>query len=72
MGFNALTNEIENMMDAGIVDPTKVARSAIQNASSIAALLLTTEGVVADKPEKENKMSMPPGGMGGMGGMDMM
>ncbi len=55
MGFNALTNEIENMMDAGIVDPTKVARSAIQNASSIAALLLTTEGVVADKPEKKTR-----------------
>ena len=74
-GFNALTNEIEDMMKAGIVDPAKVARSALQNSASIAALFLTTEGVVADLPEKDSGAGgMPPGmgGMGGMGGMDMM
>ena len=60
------------MIEAGVIDPKKVTRSALQNASSIAALLLTTEAIIADKPEKEgNAMpQMPPGGMGGgMGGM---
>ncbi len=59
------------MIEAGIIDPTKVTRSALQNASSIASLLLTTEALVVDKPEKESGMpAMPPGGgMGGMGGM---
>ncbi len=72
-GFNALNNEFVNMMDAGIVDPAKVARSAIQNSASIAAMFLTTEGVVVDKPEKNDGMpGMPPGGMGGMDGMGMM
>jgi len=59
------------MIEAGIVDPAKVTRSALQNAASIAAMLLTTETIVADKPEKEMG-GMPggmPGGMGGMGGM---
>jgi len=58
------------MIDAGVIDPTKVTRSALQNASSVAALLLMTEALITDKPEKEDKMpSMPPGGgMGGMGG----
>lgn len=69
IGFNALTGKFEDMIAAGIVDPAKVTRSALQNAASIAAMLLTTECLVADKPE-ENKggPAMPPG-MGGMGGM---
>ncbi len=71
MGFNAATDEFEDMMKAGILDPTKVARSALQNASSIAGLMLTTECMVADKPDEKKGMDapMPPGGMGGMGGM---
>ena len=57
-------------MKAGIVDPTKVVRTALQNASSVAGLLLTTEAMVAEKPEEKGAMPpMPPGGMGGMGGM---
>lgn len=69
IGFNALTEEYVNMIEAGIVDPTKVTRSALQNAASIAAMILTTETIVADLPEK-NAPAMPPmGGMGGMGGM---
>ena len=52
-GFNALTGEFVNMFDAGIVDPAKVTRSALQNAASIAALLLTTEALIADQPEEE-------------------
>ncbi len=67
-GFNAATGKFENMMKAGIVDPAKVARSAIQNAASISALFLTTEAVVTDLPEKNDGGGMP-GGMGGMGGM---
>lgn len=63
VGFDALKEEYVDMIQAGIVDPTKVTRSALQNAASVAALLLTTEGVVADLPEKE-KPAMP-GGMGG-------
>lgn len=59
MGYNALTGEFVNMMSVGIVDPAKVARSAIQNAASIASMFLTTEAVVAEKPEKENKMPTP-------------
>ncbi|HTY45443.1 MAG TPA: chaperonin GroEL [Patescibacteria group bacterium] len=71
IGYDALQEDYVDMIDAGVIDPTKVARSALQNASSIAALLLTTEAVVTDKPEKEKAMPpMPPGGgMGGMGGM---
>ena len=68
-GYNAVTNEFENMMKAGIVDPAKVARSAIQNAASIAALFLTTEAIVTDKPEKNEPRMPGPGDMGGMGGM---
>jgi chaperonin GroEL len=68
-GFNAATGEWVNMIEAGIVDPTKVTRYALQNAASVAAMFLTTEAVVADKPE-ENKGGMPDmSGMGGMGGM---
>ncbi len=70
-GFNAATGEWVNMIDAGIVDPTKVTRYALQNAASVAAMFLTTEAVVADKPEPAGGgMGMPDmGGMGGMGGM---
>ena len=67
VGFNALTNEYVDMIGAGIVDPAKVTRSALQNAASIAAMVLTTETLVADKPEKEPPM--PAGGAPGMGGM---
>ncbi|MEN6315573.1 MAG: chaperonin GroEL [Clostridiaceae bacterium] len=70
IGFNVMTEEYVNMISAGIVDPTKVTRFALQNASSVAAMVLTTESIVADKPEKEPAMpaggGMPGGGMGGM------
>ncbi len=70
VGFNALTEVYEDMVKAGIVDPAKVTRSALQNAASIAALVLTTESIVADKVEENAMPAMPPmGGMGGMGGM---
>ena len=67
-GFNANTNKYEKMIDAGVIDPTKVVRLALENAASIAGLLLTTEAVVADEPEEEKMPPMPPGG-GGMPGM---
>jgi chaperonin GroEL len=66
-GLNAATGDYVNLLAEGIIDPAKVTRSALQNAASIAALFLTTEAVVADKPEKAPAM---PGGDGGMGGMD--
>jgi chaperonin GroEL len=67
-GFNAATEEFEDLVKAGIVDPTKVVRTALQNASSVAGMLLTTEAMVAEKPEDKPAMPpMPPGG--GMGGM---
>ena len=67
VGFNAVTGELVDMIDAGIIDPTKVTRSAIQNASSVSALLLTTEAAVATIPEPEAPMPADPtGGMGGM------
>ena len=66
IGFNAATGELVDMIDAGIIDPTKVTRSALQNASSVAALLLTTEAAVATIPEPESAMPDPTGGMGGM------
>ncbi|AQY51790.1 chaperonin GroEL [Listeria weihenstephanensis] len=69
VGFNAANGEWVNMIEAGIVDPTKVTRSALQNASSVAALLLTTEAVVADHPEENAGGGVPDMGMGGMGGM---
>jgi chaperonin GroEL len=71
-GFNAATEEFEDLVKAGVIDPTKVSRIAIQNASSIAALMLTTEAMIAEKPKEEKPMPGMPGGMGGMGGMDMM
>lgn len=69
VGYNALTGEWVNMIQSGIVDPAKVTRSALQNAASVAALFLTTEAVVADKPEEEKANNPDVGGMGGMGGM---
>jgi chaperonin GroEL len=67
-GLDAATGEYKDMIAAGIIDPAKVTRSALQNAASIAGLFLTTEVVIADKPEKQ---SAPAGGGGGdMGGMD--
>ncbi|MCR4287629.1 MAG: chaperonin GroEL, partial [Deltaproteobacteria bacterium] len=74
-GFNAATEVYEDLVKAGVIDPTKVTRIALQNSSSIASLMLTTEAMIADKPKEEKGgMGMPPGmgGMGGMGGMDMM
>ncbi len=67
-GLNAATNEYVDLIKEGIIDPAKVTRSALQNAASIAALFLTTEAVIADKPEKAS--AAPMGGDGGMGGMD--
>ncbi|NQX47373.1 chaperonin GroEL [Paenibacillus tritici] len=70
IGYNAATDEWVNMFEAGIVDPAKVTRYALQNAASVAAMFLTTEAVIADKPEPEKGGGMPDmGGMGGMGGM---
>ena len=66
-GFNARTEQYENLFEAGVIDPTKVTRIAIENAASIAGMLLTTECVVADKPKKEQPAAMPAPGMGGMG-----
>ncbi len=69
-GFDASKEEFTDMYKAGIIDPTKVVRFALQNAASVASLLITTEAMVAEKPKKEQSMpAMPPGG--GMGGMDM-
>jgi chaperonin GroEL len=68
-GYNVATGEYEDLVRAGVVDPTKVTRSALQNAASISGLLLTTEALVTEVPEKEKTPPMPPGG-GGMGGMD--
>ena len=67
IGYNALTDEYVDMIKAGIVDPVKVTRSALQNASSVAAMVLTTESLVADKPEKNPPAPMAPGMDGGMG-----
>lgn len=69
-GFNALTEQYVNMVEGGIIDPTKVTRSALQNATSVASTFLTTECIVADI--KKDEPAMPGGGMGGMGGMGMM
>jgi chaperonin GroEL len=69
VGYNAANGEWVNMIEAGIVDPAKVTRSALQNAASVAAMFLTTEAVIADKPEPEKPAMPDMGGMGGMGGM---
>ena len=67
-GYNALTDEYENLVEAGVIDPTKVTRTALQNAASIAGLLLTTEALIVEKKEEKNGGAPggPPGGMGGM------
>ena len=72
-GFNSQTREYVNLISRGIIDPTKVVRVAIQNAASVAVLLITTEAMVAEVPEEEpRRRRLPPGGggMGGMRGMD--
>jgi chaperonin GroEL len=66
-GYNAATDVYEDLVKAGVIDPTKVVRSALQNASSIASLLLTTEAMVAELPEEKKEAQA--GGPGGMGGM---
>ena len=69
-GYNALTDTYEDLFKAGVIDPTKVTRTALENAASIAGMLLTTEAVICDKPEpKGSGPAMPDPGMGGMGGM---
>ena len=69
-GFDAQTGEFKDLVKAGIVDPTKVVRTALQDAASVAGLLVTTEAMVAEKPEKKGPAMPPGGGMGGMGDMD--
>ncbi|RRD70534.1 MULTISPECIES: chaperonin GroEL [unclassified Desulfovibrio] len=68
-GFNAATGEYEDLIKAGVIDPKKVSRTALQNAASVASLLLTTECAIAEKPEPKKDMPAMPGGMDGMGGM---
>jgi chaperonin GroEL len=68
-GFNAQSGEFEDLVKAGVIDPTKVSRSALQNAASVASLMLTTMAMVAEKPKEESPAPPPGGGMGGMGGM---
>ena len=68
-GFDAQNEVYGDMIAAGIVDPAKVTRSALQNAASVAAMVLTTDSLVADKKEENPAPAMPAGGMGGMGGM---
>ena len=70
-GYDAQMGEYKDLVAAGVIDPTKVVRTALQGAASVAALLITTEAMVAERPEKQAAASGPPGGgMGGMGGMD--
>jgi chaperonin GroEL len=69
-GFNAATGTYEDLLSAGVIDPAKVSRTALQNAASVASLMLTTEAMVAERP-KEDEPKAPGGGMGGMGGMGM-
>jgi chaperonin GroEL len=69
-GYDAQKEDYVDMIEAGIIDPTKVVRTALQDAASVAGLLLTTEAMIAEKPEQKKGGGMP-GGMGGMGGMDM-
>ena len=66
IGFNVLTNEYGDMIEFGIIDPVKVTRSAVENATSIAAMILTTGALVSDQPEDAPAMPAMPGGMGGM------
>jgi chaperonin GroEL len=67
LGYNVLSEEYVDMVKAGVIDPAKVTRGALENAASIAAMILTTEALITDIPEPEPPM--PPGGPGGMGGM---
>jgi chaperonin GroEL len=67
-GFDAQSGEFKDMVKAGIIDPTKVVRTALQDAASVAALIITTEAGVTERPEKKAPAGAP-GGMGGMGGM---
>ncbi|MDE2025492.1 MAG: chaperonin GroEL [Patescibacteria group bacterium] len=69
-GYNVMTGEFGDMVKAGVVDPAKVTRSAVENAASVGMMVLTTEALVTDIPEEKKAPSMPGGGMGGMGGMD--
>ncbi|HWL47800.1 MAG TPA: chaperonin GroEL, partial [Sphingomonadaceae bacterium] len=69
-GFNAQTETYENLVTAGVIDPTKVVRTALQDAASVAGLLITTEAAIAEMPEDKPAGPAMPGGMGGMGGMD--
>jgi len=69
-GFNAQLGEYTDLVKAGIIDPFKVVRTALQNAASVSGLLLTTEAMIAERPKKDDAPAMPGGGMGGMGGMD--
>jgi chaperonin GroEL len=69
-GYNARTDKYEKLLTAGVIDPTKVSRVALENAASIAGMLLTTECVVADKPKKEEAVHGHSHGAPGMGGMD--
>jgi chaperonin GroEL len=69
-GYNARDDKYEDLVKQGIIDPTKVTRSALMNAASVSGLMLTTETMIADLPKKEGDApAMPAGGMGGMGGM---
>jgi len=71
-GYNALTGEYGDLVEMGVLDPTKVARTALQNAASVAGLILTTDAMVAESPKEESPHAgHGHGGMGGMGGMDM-
>ena len=70
LGFNASTDIYENLKAAGVIDPTKVVRTALQDAASVAGLLITTEAAIVERPEDKGAPAMPGGGMGGMGGMD--
>jgi len=70
VGYDVLNNNYVPMVETGIIDPLKVTRAALENAASIASMILTTEALVTDLPEKNQGSAMPAGGMGGMGGMD--
>jgi chaperonin GroEL len=71
IGFNAATETFEDLVKAGVIDPAKVTRTALQNAASIAGLMLTTEAMVSEIPEDDKGSPAMPGGMGGMSGMGM-
>jgi chaperonin GroEL len=69
-GYNAASGEYGDLVKQGVIDPAKVVRTALQDAASIAGLLITTEAMIAELPKKQSMPAMPGGGMGGMGGMD--